>query len=458
MLEKHIDMTLVGKSYTSVLLSLDILRQGRKVLLLDDERMGMDELYIERMFFLEKEYLVQWGKEQDIEPLLNIDKYLTNISTKFIFDDIHLRLGESPAHSYRELIRKMPKFFSPTDGNVKICESSEEMEEFNDMYFEYCKELGKIAYECKDINTLNINILQDKFPEPLKKIYASFERSYQNIKHGKSWWKFKTLLYMSQGIFQRKLSLDISQIDRFHIFISLFSPFYELRQKKIFESLLEINLKKGGQFKKTVIKEWAFHKGKPWSVELDSYEGIIHPQKIAFVGGMPPANLVSLKPTIEHYIFLGIELEFTESPMKGHLNERIIFSGVHKLGTAYPLWEGTFEEKISVFKFIILAERGRKVDFVKKEIEKHLLAELEQIIPGISKSVSKVQMSYGRDVWIDKTKNTQENSTCSLVLNDFFRSEKITPLKNVYYFGPCRETSFGLLGTFMELNHSRLFT
>ena len=457
MLDKHIDMALVGKSYTSVLLSLDILRQGRKVLLLDDERMGMDDSHVERMFFWEKEYLIQWGQEQDIESLVNVDRYLTNISTKFIFDDVHIRLGESPAHSYRELIRKMPEIFSPANGDIKVCERPAEMEEFNDMYFEYCRELGKIAYQCNNTNTLSVNTLKQKCPGPLKEIHASFERSYKNIQHEKHWWKFKTLLYMSQGIFQRKLSLDISELDRFHLFLCLFSPFYELDQKKFFESLVEVNLKKGGQFKKTVIKDWAFHKGKPWSVELDSYEGIIHPQKIVFVGGVPPINLVTLKPSIEYYIFLGVELEFTESPMKGYLNERIVFSGVHKLGCSYPLWEGAFEDKTAIFKFIILAERGRKVDFVKEEIETHLFKELEQIVPGISQTIKEVRMSYGRDVWIDKTKNTQKNAVSSLVLNDSFQSEKPTSLKNVHYFGPFRETPLGPLGTFMEINRSQLF-
>ena len=450
-------MALVGKSYLSVLLSLGLLDQGRKVLLLDDERMGMDEFYAERFFSLEKEYLVCWGQEQKIEPLLNVDRYLTNVSSKFIFDDVHVCLGGSPARNYRELNRKMPEVFSSPDDAMNVCESTEGMEEFNEIYFEYCNNLGKLIYSYKNINASGLSILLEQCPPVLKNIYHSFDRAFQNRKYDKVWWKLKILLYMSQGVFQKKLSLEPSPLERFHLFLCLLSPFYELNQKDFFEDLIQVNLKKGGQFKKTSIREWLFCKGRPWSVELASYEGIIHPKKMAFVGGIPQGNLVSLKPDVECYTSLDVELEFLEPPTKGWLHERIIFSGTQKLGSFSPLWEGTLDENRAVFKFIIFVERGRKVDFIKKKVERHLFHDLEQIIPKISKNIRDIKMTYGRDIWIDKTKSTAKNTSSSVGLMDFSRPEKRTDLKGVYYFGPYRETLFGSLGILMEINKQQQF-
>ena len=458
MLKKHIDIALVGKSYLSVLLSLDLLEQGKDVLLLDDERMGMDDPYVERFFSLEKEYLKNWGQEQKLEPLLNIDKYLTNSSSKFIFDNIHIRLGESPAHNYKELVRKMPEAFSSSDNDISICESTGGMEEFNDIYFEYCNRLGKIAYSYKDINATNLKTLQQKCPSVLKNIYHSLESSFQNKHYEKFWWKLKTLLYMSQGVFQKKLSLEPNSLERFHIFLCLLSPFYELDHKKFIDDLIEINLKRGGQFKKTSIREWLFHKGRPWSVGLASYEGIIHPQKMAFIGGIPRGNLVALKPTIEYYTSLNIELTFTSPPRSTCLHERIIFSGIDKLGSPFPLWEGIIEENKATFKFMIFAERGRKVDFVRNKVKAHLLKELEQLSPGISKIITDMDMTYGREIWMDKTKSLSKKSgTPPIRLEDFSRPEKRIQLKGVYYFGPYKEILFGSLGILMEINNRQRF-
>ena len=458
MLNKHIDMMLVGKSYLSVLLSLDLLEQGQKVLLLDDEQMNIDESYVERFFSLEKEYLKNWGQEQNLEPLLNIDKYLKNTSLKFIFDDIHIRLGESPAHNYRELVRKMPEVFLFLNGDTNICENAEEMERFNDTYFAYCRRLGEIAYSYKNAKSTNLKILQQNCPPALKNIYDSFEYIFQKKKYSKFWWKFKTFLYMSQGIFQKKLSLEPEPLERFHLFLCLLSPFYELESQKIFEDLIKINLEKGGQFKKTSIREWLFYKGKPWSVGLASYEGIIHPKKIAFVGGIPRKNLVALEPEAGYYTSLDVELSLKERPKGIALRERILFSGINRLGSSFPLWEGVFDESRAIFKFMIFAESGRKVDFVKNKVERQLVEDIEKFVPGISRIIKDVKMAYGREIWVDKTKTIGDKwHTSSIKMVDFSKSKKNSHLKKVYYLGPYKETLFGSLGMLMEINNRQQF-
>ena len=456
MLKKHIDMALVGKSYLSVLLSLNLLEQGQEVLLLDDDRIGVDDFYIDRIFSLDKEYLKYWGEEQDIEPLQNIDKYLTNVSSKVIFDDIHICLGDSPAQNYRELVRKMPEVFSCLD-DMSVFKSAEEMEKFNDIYFEYCNNLGRRIYGYKNINVEDLHFLQKDCPSVLKNSYTSFENVFKNKKQDKYWWRLKTLLYILQGIFQKKLSLEPCPLERFHIFLCLLSPFYELDQRKFFEDLVEVNLQRGGQFKKTSIREWLFNKGKPWSVELASYEGIIHPKKMAFVGGIPCGNLVKLKPDVEHYVSLGIELDFSEDLLEDWWHERIIFSGMDKIGSFIPLWEGMFGKRKAFFKFVILAERGRKVDFVKSKVEAYLFEDLEKLIPRVSDIAKNMKIVYGRDVWIDKTKSVSTTNGSPIKLVDFSRPEKRTELNSVYYFGPYSETQLGSLGMLMEINRKQQF-
>ena len=112
MLKKNIDLLLVGKSYPSILLGLEFLEQGKDVLLLDDDRLQLGELYTDRPLALEKEYLRSWGEQRNIKPLINIEKYLKSVPTTFISNGMRLRLGESPARNCQELFRKIPSLLS----------------------------------------------------------------------------------------------------------------------------------------------------------------------------------------------------------------------------------------------------------------------------------------------------------------------------------------------------------
>ena len=168
---------------------------------------------------------------------------------------------------------------------------------------------------------------------------------------------------------------------------------------------------------------------------LASYEGIIHPQKISFIGGIPRGNLVALTPTIQYYTSLDIELNFVEPPEGIPLHERILFSETSRLGSPFPLWEGIFDENKAIVKFMIFAERGSKVDFVRSKVEKQLIGDIEQFVPNISKIVKDVKMAYGREVWIDKTKAfSDKTNTSAIKLVDFSKSEKSAPLKKSLLF------------------------
>lgn len=78
MLSKDIDFALVGHNYITFLLSLGLIKRGKKVLILDDDRFNYGEFFTNSLTLLDVEFLKVWGESSDILPLKNIDQYLTS--------------------------------------------------------------------------------------------------------------------------------------------------------------------------------------------------------------------------------------------------------------------------------------------------------------------------------------------------------------------------------------------
>ena len=265
---------------------------------------------------------------------------------------------------------------------------------------------------------------------------------------------------MAQGIFQKKLSLSTHPIELYHLFLCLLSPHYQLDREKFLKDLIAVKNERGGQFKETSIREWLFHKGRPWSVELVSYEGIIHPQKMAFIGGSPAGNLVGLKYNIDYYTSLRISLSYSSESAKELEGERILFSNIERPGTKFPIWEGTFKQDQAVITAFVLARKGCKVDFFRKGIQTKLFQDLEYLIHGFTSNIKDIRIEFGQEIWIDKTKSPYSAHKSlplarTIELLDITGPNRYSPLKNVYYFGPCSEGLLGPLSTLMDINERR---
>ncbi|MBY0415276.1 MAG: hypothetical protein K2Q18_13985, partial [Bdellovibrionales bacterium] len=76
MQSRNLDFALVGHNFFAFLLSIGLLKRGKKVLVLDDDRFNYGDFFTNSLTTLDVEFLKAWGVESNLAPLINIDSYL----------------------------------------------------------------------------------------------------------------------------------------------------------------------------------------------------------------------------------------------------------------------------------------------------------------------------------------------------------------------------------------------
>ena len=162
-------------------------------------------------------------------------------------------LGNSPAQNLSEFIRKFPNLFLEDDKHEIesfIC-SSKKQNDFNNSYYAYCNRLAETTFRFKTSQNLSLNHFLSFCPEELKTLFQIFERSFtnqENFNDDENSIYLKTFLYITRGIFHRKLSIAATEFELFHLFLCLLSPHYELDQDALMRDLLPIFIDRGGVF------------------------------------------------------------------------------------------------------------------------------------------------------------------------------------------------------------------
>ncbi|MBT3586070.1 MAG: hypothetical protein HN509_14285 [Halobacteriovoraceae bacterium] len=470
MLKKDIDMALIGKSYLSFILSLKLLDQKKNVLLLDDERFQFGSLFANSLGALEKDFLVTWGEDNDIGPLANLENYLVQKPLLFTFENKRLFLGGQPSRNILEIARKLPFLFKELkkgDFFEHLGESSHDYgpREFDKSFLDYTKRVGQTLYRYKTNQNTGLNTFMGHCPKDLNEYFQHF---CQTVNKGVGEAKeddkgARCLLYMAQAHFQKRFSLQWSSFELLHLFLSLLSPYYELDQDRLLEDLIPFFKRRGGEFKKTYIREWFFHKGKPWSMELASYEGIIHPHKISFLGGSPTGMPLKLAPLAAYYGNIISVFDCDKEAAAKLEGQRIIFCNQNKIGTDFPLWEAEFSNSQLVINYFARQEKGSKIEFYRTQMEKEIRDDLVTIYPHLKDKINLISMNFGQEVLIDDSHGARRHRPGRVPLprkvhfRDTSRPGNGSKLSNVYYFGPYKEGPLGLLSSLMEIKDVQQF-
>lgn len=467
MLDKNVDMLLMGKSFLSYMLALELLDQNQKVLLLDDSRIQFGELYTNGMCELEKEFLKTWGEDRDIPPLWNLEEFISYRPITFVFDQKRIRLGDEPSRNLRELCRKFPEaFYEGMEPFVdEVLNSNEKAKEFNKGFFDYCSSVGKNFFRYQSPQSLSMDEFFQDCPPVLKSLFDSFSKRIINkdFTLTSEYWHLKTFLYMTRGYYQKKLSINASEFELFHLFLCLLSPNYELEHKSLIDKLENVHQDRGGQFKTTNVRDLFFSYGKPWSIELESFEGVIHPKKMCLLGGVPIGLPLKLDPIINCYTCYKVVLEVNGGFLNGFDKERFVYSTLNKLGTSQPMWEGTFYSDKIVIRAFMTKKPGSKPEFIENKLYNAVVPELESIVPGISEAISSKKVFESREIWIDEIKSAttkkkgQPPLPRKVRLLDTSIPGKKSPLRGVHYFGPYKEGPLGLLSSLLEIKDGGQF-
>ena len=460
MLNKNIDYALVGHNFITFLLSIGLLNRGKKVLVLDDDRFNYGDFFTNSLTLLDVEFLKSWGEASDLIPLKNIDQYLVPQSVYFFVGKKQIVLGDNPVRNYRELCRKFPNLFM-NDKTGSLSEALE-LENFNNNYNEFCQKVTNAIFN--EVSSSKINrLFVNSIPSDLRFHFDSFFSHFASkdkmneVECG----EFNSLIFTTRGFFQNRLSSTGSRSEIMHLFFSLISPYFKLDHERLIQDLLEVHQKNGGEFKKLNLADLKFQSGLVKSFELESFEGIIKPKKMAFIGGYPVGLPIRLKTSSASYNCLNVSLTLAQTLPNFLKNKKIIFSSPMKIGTDRPFWEVYFGEKEAVFNIIMAKREGSKVDFIKERVINLIKDDLLYLFPEYSFEIENVTMKFTLDVFIeDKDYKAYKRTDSTFGSKIVEVLEDTAPLifsrlKNVLYFGPYNEDALGTFSSLIEIKRWR---
>ncbi|MBC7539913.1 MAG: hypothetical protein H7281_13915 [Bacteriovorax sp.] len=460
MLNKNIDYALVGHNFITFLLSIGLLNRGKKVLVLDDDRFNYGDFFTNSLTLLDVEFLRTWGDLGDLSPLKNIDNYLSPQSVYFYVGKKQIVLGDTPLRNYRELCRKFPNLFM-NDKSGSLSNQNEVMD-FNNFYNNFCSKVTHSIFQEKNSSKVS-KLFETSIPAELLNHFQHFFSHFAN-KDGMNEVdrsEFNALIFMTRGFFQNRLSTTGSRSEIMHLFFSLISPYFKLDHERLIHDLLEVHQKAGGEFKKLNLADLKFQSGLVKSFELESFEGIIKPKKMAFIGGYPVGLPIRLKTSSVSYNCLNVSLKFNNPLPKLLKDKKVIFSSPMKIGTDRPFWEVYFSESGAVFNIIMAKREGTKVDFIKERVIKLLKDDLAYLFPEYEFEIINIEMKFTLDVFIeDKDYLAYKRIEASLGVKIVEVLEDTAPLifsrlKNVLYFGPYNEDALGTFSSLIEIKRWR---
>jgi len=460
MLNKNIDYALVGHNFITFLLSIGLINRGKKVLVLDDDRFNYGDFFTNSLTLLDVEYLKAWGELGDLDPLNNIENYLSPEALYFYVGKKQIVLGDCPIRNYRELCRKFPNLFMNTKSGTLSFDN--EIVDFNKSYNDFCSKVTRSIFNEKKISKIS-KLFEASIPEDLlyhfQFFFSHFAKKESLNEAQKS--EFNALIFMTRGFFQSRLSTTGSRSEIMHLFFSLISPYFKLDHERLIYDLLIVHQKAGGEFKKLNLSDLKFQKGIVKSFELESYEGLIRPKKMAFIGGYPVGLPIRLKTSSSSYNCLNVEVIF-KNPLPLLLRDKkIIFSSPMKIGTDRPFWEANFKKQEAVFNIILAKLEGSKVDFIAGRVLSLLILDLQFLFPEYKLEFIEHKMKFTLDVFIeDKDYNAYKRieapiSTKIIEVLEDSAPQIFSRLKNVLYFGPYNEDALGTFSSLIEIKKLR---
>lgn len=458
MSNKDVDFALVGHNYLTFLLSAILLQKGKKVLVLDDDRFNYGEFFTNSLTYLDIQLLKTWGEKNKVQPLIEIEKYLTPTSFLFHVGKKQLLLGDSAFRNYRELCRKFPHIFlNENSGSLTF---EKECENFNNKYTDFCQKMSQLVFSENKASKL-LKLFEANIPEEFTFHFNHFFKLFDSEPNLSELQlaEFKALVYMSRGFFQRRLSPTGSRSELIHLFFSLISPYFKLNHEQLLADLLSLHKDQGGTFIKFNLSDLRFHKGVVKSFELESVDGLIRPKRMGFIGGYPVGLPIKLKTSSSSYNCLNIKLKFDSAVPSSLQGRKIVFCSPLKIGTERPFWEANFSVQEAVFSVVILKREATKIEFIKERVLTSLIDDLKYIYPEFLFNYKDFEMQYTLDVFIeDKDYNAFKRIDRTLgrkIVDVFVESTPVlfSRLKNVIYFGPYNEDSLGTFSSLIELKY-----
>ncbi len=462
MIDKSFDTIVIGNNISSFLFSLELLEKNKKVLILNDRRVDYGSLDNCLTNQMELEFLKSWGKNKKISCIENIESYLKPIPLLFATKTFRIHFSKNPSLNLKELLRKLPIKFKDNYSNLNLLlNDSEYCLKFDNMLYKAYQNFGLILYKKNYFNEPNINDLIKIFPNKLIEIFNAFKNAILHFKDqdSRSFWQLHNFLYMCRGIYHKRLTspYHFNDSELFYIFFSILSPYYYIDIPRLKTNLKRIYNKRGGNFQNTWVREWLFYKNSPWYLELAGYNGVVHSQKIAFMGNISDRMPIRLVNKKHFYKTLILNIKLKPEAKLLMENQLIIFSSIQSMGTSSPIWIGHYKKDFLQVSYFIRKKMGSKEAFIKEKIINKLLKDLPHCSLVTEDNISDIRCSFGKDYWTDTNQTLKEKFHPYSLIGNFNIGENFK-IKNIYHLPIFENNNLGMISSLINIKYSqRLF-
>ncbi len=460
MLNKEIDHVIIGSSYLSYFLGIKSLNSKHSTLILDDHRFKFGGLFQSKFTELDRAFMKQLGETHNIESFKNIDEFLKPCPYYIHVNGSILRLGDSPLRNFKEVGRKLHvglKKESKTiehDVYYKVLEEVDE-DQFNFLFSNFCHELAEAVQSLPSIKHFDLSTFFKCAPQFLVDFFDTIASRYSDQESTiRDAWSLQCLLYSLRGIFQDNFSFSISKFELFHLLVSLLSKSYHLDYSAFNKSLHNEFNQLGGNLREVELEQWLFDKNRPWALMLSSFEGVVKPGEVSFVGPRPQAMPIDITPLGEYYA--SVEFSWQIDSKNSILPPEGItfFCCSDAIGTEMPFfWTSVEGNKVTVCAYLLWCE-GRKFEFYIDRLKEYLLKEINQFYMIDRNSIISESVRELRDIALSGVAAggtfEQVSSNKIHVLDNTDISNK-TLVGGVNYWGQFRKFPLGKYSMLLDL-------
>jgi hypothetical protein len=490
LLDQHYKNLIIGKNLFSYILGLSLLsnkKDSGNVLILDDYKTSHAEVWTNYLGLIEINFLKRWGEHYDIEPLINLDRYIKPANYNICFNNKVVKLGHNPTRNLIELIRKTPlsSLLSDEDSFDELIVSTyNNLEYFDEECFTFFKKIAEVSFNSLDAVGINLSLISDFIPPLIKKLVDSFMYFNNNYK------KYLMSNIQELEILDIKKFLDIknkldflgpiiskaqfihgdillSPLQTYYIVSSLISPQYEIIEEDLIKDLKSLLTEGRGDFKSSKIKFWEIYNKNIMGVLLDSFEGLINFDHLHLNGYLDDS--MPFKIDLNYPILNSIEVHvsYPEPLFNSFDSKRYLMH----LNDSY-ISDSKFIDIIiknnnnAILYFYFPNNIVNKLEKIYELIKEDLVKVLKYHNPLFKKDIviNSSKFKAGKNQLIDSTSFTDRRkihprtgrkiSVCS---NSKDRLGNASKLGQVNYLGPLKISNLGTLSFLMDLKyHSEL--
>ena len=429
MITRRPDHALVGKNYLSALLALDLLEKGRKVFLLDDGRIALGKFYCDYVNHTEYAFLDRWGRERDFAP--SLARYAAIEEVNFYLGGDLVLLGRLPGENLRELLRRFPQIFGGRKKSESLYRYMGGNYPFDEELFSYMERLGGMFFRWLDPRKMDFPSLLAMAPKSLADIFHRVSAAYPSAVATPSGQLF---FFSLRSFYQNVLDYRMDERELFDLLLNMLSPNMKLRTAAFEDELVRLFCARGGMYKSTEVREWAFWGRTLWGMELASYEGLTRPGSLTFVGQPPSDVPLPQRGEGESYTAIRIEVPVGRVTRDGVY----VFSDIRSLGTSWPLLLMEAREGRASFYLPFSCRKKAKVEFFRDVIARRIGTELAGRLPSLRLDLDGAGLEFSSDIW---TTGGKGHPLCV----------GKGRLKNIFCYGPSVQGEEGLMDSMIEI-------